>query len=575
MEGIKKVYTDFYNVNEKPGSTYIHSHWISFNFIFNRNKESFDFESIEKNVYNSLQTVIANMVDREIQFYEKLEQDYVDSVNKNGSKQYDGIQELYKDFEEIFKRKSEETVLGSLIRMSAGLDKYRTFLGKVNDRVKSTVSKNGGNLKDNKIRKKEIEKILQEKKENVEFIEGFLKTIQEVYEFAINGEYLLGNKEKRINVEKKSIIKLRENYKASLEYAKKNKITLSQEQAHKKILTLLGDENASPLDFLDIFSIHSVPKDFFDLSKALQTSSKIGNVFEDLIPELLITEDLQQFVTWVDSKDKKPISVGAEWEKDNITDTVFAEIVHNEQKIKIGASLKLKAQDSTRNQYRLPNIWGGKIDGAKTSEEEALLKKAQEKKDLIEWIKNNYISLNSYSEDEKDDSGVKLIVDRLFEAEEKLGSWILLPRFFNGFLKELEDGKFGVYKKDKLNEVAFTIFIISGDKVFLTTQLLKNIRRILLGDELKNPEELRGNISIKGRSNLKDVQLNQGLLKDLYAQKRTTWDLVKNVTYLAIMNNPSVKDILEKINFNLSSESIVREVEYDINFEKAKNLSFK
>jgi len=143
----------------------------------------------------------------------------------------------------------------------------------------------------------------------------FLENIIQVYEFVESGILVLGDPNSKIDVSKiGSVGKLRNNYQASVDYAKREGIKLSQIETHETLIGLLG-KNASYFDFLDAFAIHSVPKDFIDLTTALQTSSRLGEVFEDLMPELLVEESLKHLVLPFQYKGKehmKALAVGTE-----------------------------------------------------------------------------------------------------------------------------------------------------------------------------------------------------------------------------------------------------------------------
>jgi hypothetical protein len=58
-----------------------------------------------------------------------------------------------------------------------------------------------------------------------------------------------------------------------------------------------------------------------------------------------------------------------------------------------------------------------------------------------------------------------------------------MPRFFNGFLKELKNGEFAAFdanKMDSTQPLSYTIFVIGNDKVYLTSSLIKKVRAGLI-----------------------------------------------------------------------------------------------
>ncbi len=159
----------------------------------------------------------------------------------------------------------------------------------------------------------------------------------------------------------------------------------------------------------------------------------------------------------------------------------------------------------------------------------------------------------------------------LVSLETKLGSWILLPRFFNGFLKEIEEGKFGVYKGQKLQEAAFTLFIISGDKVYLTTELLKNIRNFMI-TEYQGSSTIKGNVLSIRRITNEMSKGSKSQLEKLYKRKQDVLKTLEKVTYGLLMGDQEIANILSNINMQLSGEALIKSVEYEMNFAKAKGL---
>jgi len=156
---------------------YIHSSVGTFTRIYKKADKLIDIKKVESHLFETLEKIIMNMLDREINFYELVETQYVNDVNSKlpAGKKYKNIHHLYEDFQIQFKKRADSTILSPLIKLSSYLEDHRQFLRKVNSRLEKDpgtqgMAKSKGDFitpKAKRIRQ-EINKELKEHEKNIE-----------------------------------------------------------------------------------------------------------------------------------------------------------------------------------------------------------------------------------------------------------------------------------------------------------------------------------------------------------------------------------------------------------------------
>jgi hypothetical protein len=118
-------------------------------------------KTLKTDVFESLKTVIVNMIDREVEFFESVEEDYVKYVNNNvgDPNRYKNINEVLVKVQEELNKASQITILKQMMDININIEKYRTL-------KKSAVNSAKGKSKEEA--KKEIDKILRSKLEQKE-----------------------------------------------------------------------------------------------------------------------------------------------------------------------------------------------------------------------------------------------------------------------------------------------------------------------------------------------------------------------------------------------------------------------
>jgi hypothetical protein len=172
-------WANIYGADANPikAKHYIHSNVGTFTTVYDKANKLVNIKKVENHLFETLEKIIMNMLDREISFYELVEKQYVNDVNSqlpSGSK-YKDIYHLYQDFQILYKKRAETTVLSPLIKLSSYLEDYRQFLKKVNSRLEKNpgtqgMAKSKGDFitpKAKKIRQ-EINKELKEHEKNIE-----------------------------------------------------------------------------------------------------------------------------------------------------------------------------------------------------------------------------------------------------------------------------------------------------------------------------------------------------------------------------------------------------------------------
>lgn len=581
---------DIYDANSDEMSTYIHSDWRNFyNMIENQSKDISTLEKkIKEEVFDSFKQVVKGMIERELDFFLEVEQAYLEFVNNNlqiiGEKPYKNIQDLRKALEDNQKDflNKEDSILKSLVDVSVGAQEYR--------KLKEKHMKQINKIKDPVLKAKaesDIEEEINFKVEQQEWATKLFKAIVALAEY-LERKIAIFQKEptKDIYNLASSLEKYRDLIIALLQYGKKN--NLIQGPITDKFLSDLKSKG-SPMDLLEIISNMNTKSLTYELTSPAfknkegkfttpQMSKKLGDMFELLYPEI-ITEIGMDGALLGFEQDKKTVKkmqqTGEAYKNFNISDKLFAQVKTSKgQIINVGASLKLKAEDSTNSEYVITNLWEGKLgeDTFKTSEEQKLVDKASIHKNFINWMKNNIISLSSFSVDGKSsNTAASDFIDQITSLEAEVATLLLLPRFFNGFLKELKDGTFAAFDATAMEDIpplAFTVFVVSNEKVFLTSDLIRIVwKSFAMGTEVKGFKS-----STKGwegdRAFLQSKNKVIGLSEKLWKAKQKAWENIENISYILLMKNEEVKSVLNRINNILKYRSLSSKVYYDINFEK-------
>jgi hypothetical protein len=94
-------------------------------------------------------------------------------------------------------------------------------------------------------------------------------------------------------------------------------------------------------------------------------------------------------------------------------------------------------------------------------------------------MRNNIVTLESFSNrKESKRKEVVNFIKQITSLEVEVATLLLLPRFFNGFLKEIKEGEFAAFNATKMDTappLAFTLFVVSNQKVYLTSDLIRKI----------------------------------------------------------------------------------------------------
>jgi hypothetical protein len=117
---------------------------------------------------------------------------------------------------------------------------------------------------------------------------------------------------------------------------------------------------------------------------------------------------------------------------------------------------------------------------------------------------------------------------------------------------------------DTAPPLAFTLFVVSNQKVYLTSDL---IRKIWLS--FTEGTEVQGfKSSGKGWEGERNILKSSNLAEKLWKDKETAFKTLEQISYEILMKNDNVKSTLNKINDSLRYRSISSKIYYDINFEK-------
>jgi len=231
----------------------------------------------------------------------------------------------------------------------------------VNKKLNKVTGKTSYTKNEKKKAVDERNKIAAERKKDYEWMDDFFQNLYDLYTFAYNGVVkTIGDKDLVIpNLDNdKSMQKIRLSFDRAMIYGKENGV-IPKSASLDEMMSLLK-QGAAPIDFVDALAATSSKDLFYEIATLIQLPSRVGDLFETIFPQLFVASDLENFLlphsNLKGETTKTPTMVGAEWEKDNITDSIIGEVEVNGQEILVGASLKLKANLATSNPYVLPNI---------------------------------------------------------------------------------------------------------------------------------------------------------------------------------------------------------------------------
>lgn len=584
-----RKWSDIYNANSDEMSQYIHSNWKNFyNMIQGQSTDLNNLMKILKtDVFQSLKTVIVSMIDREVDFFKRVEEDYVKYINNNvgDPNRYKNINEVLEKVQEEINKASQTTMIKQMMDININIEKYRSL-------KKSAVKSAKG--KDKEETKKEIDKILRAKLEQKEWSDTLFRAIYDLYTTLENeaNQFTQGTKEDLYN-NVNNITQAKNLLLAIMQYGRNNNLIIGKNSTEfiKNLKT-----SGSPEDLLEIMASMNTAELFYELTDDIfindqgkkttpQLSKKMGELFETVFPQIMADIGLDSTLSGfeADKKTKKKMKqVGQDFQNFNITDIIFANITTSKgQKINIGASLKLKAEHQTSSWYVITNLWEGKLgsDTNTPDEEKNLINKATKHKNFINWMKNNIITLNSFSADENSKTGDSYnFIQQINFLEQELATLLLLPRFFNGFLKEIKKGEYAAFDATAMKNsppLSYTIFVIGNNKVYLTSELIKSVRSGLLGsiDTNETSGQTRFRMKMPNGSLKTDIKGWEGdsgvkEAEGLWKSKQEAWGNIEKISYASLMGNSGVSQKLKTINEKLRYRSLSSKVYYDITFDK-------
>ena len=563
-------WTDMYNINDMQESKYIHSHWENFDYIMKKNIGDVDLLALEikTKVEENLKDIVFNMIDREINWMKNVEQAFVTKINDYHDENYANIYELMSAFQSALKYVAGRGLIGKAIQLKVNTAEYKKILKSSANKVKTLAKKNGVKLTDpqyNKALNDEVKVRLQ----SITWLEDFIDAFADLYNMLDNKvlSFLDGvGLPKELDTKTEIMFTKLEGV---LKYGIQQKYVGDSKHLKKFLKDYYAADKGNIRHLIDMLSYTNQENLFYGAIDAVQFSSSFGFFYEDVFPSLLEYTQFQSLILPFDPK-YKDVSVSM---KDiNIIDQVLGEISYNDKNVIIGASLKLKADHMTKNSYIVPNIWAGKLTGAKSPEEQEMFNQTVPYKNMINWVKNNISALSSYALDKEKSNAA---ADAVLNMEKTVGVWSLLTRFLNGFLKELNDDKYSSMAYGSWKEIEptiYTMFVISNDELFLTSDLLSVIRKGFV-ETSPGRIKMRSGAGFMGKSRgwekagTKDIKDSA---TQLWKNKELAWSQLDKISYKALMNHPAVMPSLERINLSLSGRAGIAKAYYEIRFDKLK-----
>ncbi len=461
------------------GAQYIHSNWINFH---NTQKA---YSSDIKTLFSVLKDIIIQYVEEEVSFYKQAQQAYVDAVSKNTIGTV-GLDEdtILENFRNVYKQqlKNENTNFSVINLIKEDL--------LINSRYAWTSNqvKSQKNFKQKRTYKGGGKSIEDAQKEVPNIIDGILRYL----DFASgnrNLEYLTNSRYGKSKEEK---------LPKSLNVLTDKKRINSIKSKLKKIKTNLA---AGKLTIGDVAEIQSIINE-------LHLHSWIGLFAEDFQVEL-IGNFIPELITTKNLEDPNFGLLAKDYMQFNIIDVGLGSVEVDGSDVIIGLSQKFTNEELISDKsYKNQDIFDSleNFANAKMSKVDKKQKETLERMEpLFKYLRNNIIALDSFSLDSKNRDSQ--LIDEFIEVEVDLAILRNFLRFFNGFMRMLEDGKFQVFNpSSKLqleNPLIFNAFLAFRQEIYWILQFVKPILETIKQTGGVNREGFTANAKLKKIKNVK------------------------------------------------------------------------
>lgn len=435
------------------GAQYIHSNWIHFQNTQKAYKSDMD------TLVKTLKNLIISYLEEEVKFYEEAQKAYIDIVSANMlAKKSLSEKAILEDFRTTYKQqlRGENTNFSNINLIKEGLrfnTKYAWAKGKLKSQVKfkqRDAFKGGG---------KSIE---DAQKEVPPIIEAIIKYL----DFAsgnANLSYLTNSRYGKKNEEKlpKSLELLTNEKDIKLVKSKLTRIKKNLLEGKLKVKDVAEIQR-----IINILHIHSW----------------LGLFAEDFQVET-IKNFLPELITKID--DPNFGILAQDFMNFNIIDVGLGTVKVGASNVIIGLSQKFTNQEIIANKsYKnqdifdsLENFANNKMSEVDKEQQETL----KYMEPLFKYMRNNIIALDSFSLDPKNRDSK--MIDDFVKVEEDLAILRNFLRFFNGFMRMLEDGTFQVFnpsKKDQLESpLIFNAFLAFRQEIYWILDFVRPIMQTI------------------------------------------------------------------------------------------------
>jgi len=471
------------------GAQYIHSNWINFHNTQKAHKSDI------KTLVSVLKKIIVRYIEEEVSFYRQAQKAYVDTVSKNTIGET-GLDEdaILENFRTVYKNqlKKKNTNFSTINLIKEGLvvnSKYTWTSDQIESqkdfKQRGTYKGGGKSIED---AQKEVPKI----------INGILRYL----------DFASGN--------------------ANLKYLSDSRYGKSKEEKLPKTLSILADEEAIKLikgklkkikknltgGKLTIGDVAEIQR----IINRLHLHSWIGLFAEDFQVEL-IRNFIPELITTKNLKDPNFGLLAQNYMKFNIIDVGLGSVEVKGSNVIIGLSQKFTNQELIWNQsYKnqdifdsLQNFANAKISKASKKQEETL----KYMEPFFKYLRNNIIALDSFSLDPKNRNSQ--LIDEFIEVEVDLAILRNFLRFFNGFMRMLEDGKFQVFnpssKSQLTNPLIFNAFLAFRQEIYWILQFVEPILETIKQTNKVDREGFTAEAELKNLKNVKKSATNLWIAK--------------------------------------------------------------
>ncbi len=487
-----RIHTDLTSsMNANFLESYMHSSADTFKIGRSILEDKIDKSQIE----NDFREVVFKILREELAYYKAIEKEYLSQVNSNleEGKKFKDIEELRKQFEANYREVIKGTVIESQIQIKEAridMNKKIPWIPK-NKRSEDFYQKHWD----------QNYKFLQD---NVKAIEAIVKDVLNDFDVIMRPGRKLSKKDHNLKKYKETWYKF---------------IRLYLGLPPRATITAKDLQNFKVEGFLS--SMIPYHKQLLWTALITKSAAPYGLVFEQELAELTADARLEIFLSQEFRKNKSKMVQGTYDTKKTVRDIVLSEAKVKGRKFKIGASLKMRADDKIEGKYDLK-----KADYLDSN----LRSMGKRKKAEIRYLRKNYNLIQGQENSFRDFESDLMII-------------FGVTRFLNALVEKNRAEK-------KSND--YTMFIISRNEIYLVSDIVAKLIEKLYNTEIDKIEGFEAEI-------IKSSILQDNGKGELYKRKLEflkSSEEVRKSFYSKALRDDKIMQALESLSKTMSKNPV-------------------